>query len=58
MRHAGADSRPRRRTTEPQVILQVARIVLLILPMNHSPASFHFWFYGYPKALAEAWVRT
>jgi len=26
--------------------------------MNHSPASFHFWFYGYPKALAEAWVRT
>jgi len=32
--------------------------VLLILPMNHSPASFHFWFYGYPKALAEAWVRT
>lgn len=58
MQRAGAGSCSRRRTPEPQVILHVARIVLFILPMNHSPASYHFWFYGYPKALAEAWART
>ncbi len=26
------------------------------LPMTHT-ARQYFWFYGYPKPLAEAWVR-
>ena len=25
--------------------------------MSFIPASQYFWFYGYPKPLAEAWVR-
>lgn len=42
----------------PNIILHSGQIVLLLFPMNHSPSSFYFWFYGYPKALAEAWART